>query len=58
MSYIYIYRIYKIMQLISNFLYKKKMFPSMQIHVHYVNLMKQQFISKFQKHEILNQKSP
>jgi len=46
------------MQLISNFLYKKNMFPSMQIHVHYVNLMKQQFISKFQKHEILNQKSP
>jgi hypothetical protein len=30
---------YKTMQLILNFLYKKKIFPFMQIHVHWVNLM-------------------
>jgi hypothetical protein len=28
------------MQLISNFLYKKNMLPFMQLNVHYVNLMK------------------
>jgi hypothetical protein len=33
---------YKMMQLISNFLRKKKMLPFMQLHVHYVNLMKKQ----------------
>ncbi len=30
----------KMMQLISNFLHKKNMFPFMQLHVHYVNFMK------------------
>jgi len=33
------------------------MFPSMQVHVHWVNLMKKQIISKLQKLEILNQKA-
>jgi hypothetical protein len=42
-------RMYKMMQFISKFLYKKKMFPFMQLHVHYVNLMKKNHIkiSKF-----------
>jgi hypothetical protein len=31
---------HKIMQLILNFLYKKNMFPFMQLHVYYVNFMK------------------
>jgi hypothetical protein len=31
---------HKMMQLILNFLYKKHMFRFMQLHVHYVNLMK------------------
>jgi hypothetical protein len=44
------------MQLISNFLYRKTMFPFMQLHVHYVNLMKKQIICKFQSFEILKQR--
>jgi hypothetical protein len=32
------------------------MFPSMQVHVHWVNLMNKK-ISKFQRLEILNQKA-
>jgi hypothetical protein len=31
----------KMMQLVSMFLHKKNMFPFMQLHVHYVNLMKE-----------------
>jgi len=31
---------HKMMQLISNFLCKKNMFPFTQLHIHYVNLMK------------------
>jgi hypothetical protein len=42
------------MQLISNFLYKKNMFPLMQLHVLYVNFMK--ITWKFQSFEILTQK--
>jgi hypothetical protein len=33
---------YKIVQLISNFLYYKNLPPSMKIHVHWMNLMKNQ----------------
>jgi hypothetical protein len=43
------------MQLISNFLYKKPMLPFMQVHVHYVNLMKNKITWKFQNLEILKQ---
>jgi hypothetical protein len=32
------------------------MFPSMQIHVHWENLMKKLIISKFQRLQILNQR--
>jgi hypothetical protein len=40
---------HKMMQLISKFLYNKNMFPFMQLHVHYVNVMKKNHIkiSKF-----------
>jgi hypothetical protein len=40
--------IYIIIQLISNFLYNNNMPLSMKVHVHYMNLMKNQFIQKFQ----------
>jgi len=45
------------MQLMSNFLYKKNMLPFMQLHVHYVNLMKKKITWKFQNIEILKQKA-
>jgi hypothetical protein len=40
---------HKMTQLISKFLYKKNMFPFMQLHVYYANLMKKNHIknSKF-----------
>jgi hypothetical protein len=44
---------HKVIQLISNFLYNKNMPLSMKIHVHYMNLMKNQIIQKFQSLEIL-----
>jgi hypothetical protein len=34
---------YKIMQLISNVLYKKTMFLFIQVHVHWMNLMKKSY---------------
>ncbi len=43
---------HKVMQLISNFLYNKNMFLSMKVHVHWMNLMKNQIIQKFQSFEI------
>jgi len=43
------------MQIDSNFLYKKNMFSSKQIYVHWVNLMEKKIISKFQSLEILSQ---
>jgi hypothetical protein len=44
---------HKMMRLISNFLYKKIMFPFIQLYVHYVNFMKKNHmkISKFWKFE-------
>jgi hypothetical protein len=48
---------HKMMKLISNFLYKKKMLPFMQLHVHYVNLMKKKITWKFQNIENLKQKA-
>jgi DNA modification methylase len=47
---------HKMMQLISNVWCKKNMLPFMQIHVHYVNLMKKKITWKFQSFEILKQK--
>jgi hypothetical protein len=48
---------HKMMQLISKVLYKKNMFPFMQLHVHYVNLMKEKITWKFQNLEILKQRA-
>jgi len=47
---------HKIIQLISNFLYNKNMSPFMKVHVHYMNLMKNQIIQKFQNLQILKEK--
>jgi len=44
------------MQLISNFLYKKNMFPFMQLNVRYVNLMKKKITWKLKSLKILKQK--
>jgi hypothetical protein len=44
---------HKVIQLISNFLYNKNIPPSMKVHVHWMNLMKNQIIQKFQNLEIL-----
>jgi len=46
---------HKVIKLISNFLYNKNMPPSMKVHVHYMNLMKNQIIQKFQSLEILKE---
>jgi hypothetical protein len=43
------------MQIDFKLLYKKNMFCLKQVCVHWVNLMKKQIISKFQRLEILNQ---
>jgi hypothetical protein len=48
---------HKVIQLISNFSYKKNMPPSMKVHVHYMNLMKNQIIQKFQSLQIFQKKS-
>jgi VanZ family protein len=49
---------HKMIQLISNFLYNKNMPPSMKIHVHWMNLMKNQIIQKFQNLDILKERAP
>jgi hypothetical protein len=38
---------HKMMQLNSDSFYKKKMFPFMQLHVHYVNLMEKKSHANF-----------
>jgi hypothetical protein len=48
---------HKVIQLISNFLNNKNMLPSMKIHVHWMNLMKNQIIQKFQSLEILKERA-
>jgi len=47
---------HKVIHLISNFLYNKNMPPSMKIHVHWMNLMKNQIKQKFQSLEILKER--
>jgi hypothetical protein len=47
---------HKAMQLISNILYNKNMPPSMKVHVHWMNLMKNQIIQKLQNFERKNYK--
>jgi hypothetical protein len=46
---------HKVIQLISKHLYNKSMPPSMKVHVHWMNLMKNQIIQKFQNLEILKE---
>jgi len=48
---------YKIIHLISNFLYNKNMSPFMKIHVHLINLMKNQIIQRFHSLEIFKKKT-
>jgi hypothetical protein len=43
---------HKVMQLISNFLYNKNMSLSMKVHVHSMDLMKNQIIQKSQSFEM------
>jgi len=47
---------HKVIQSISNFLYNKNMPPFMEIHVHWMNLMKNQVIQKCQSHDILKER--
>ncbi len=47
---------HKVIRLISNFLHNKNMPPSMKVHVHWMNLMKNQIKQKFQSLEILKEK--
>ncbi len=47
---------HKIIEFISNFLNKENMPPFMKVHVHWMNLMKNQIIQKFQSFEILKEK--
>jgi hypothetical protein len=42
----------KVIQLFLNFLYNKNISPSMKVHVHWVNLMKNQIIQQFQSFEV------
>jgi len=46
-----------IIQLISNFMYNKNLSHFMKIHVHWMNLMKNQIIQKFQSLGILKDKA-
>jgi len=48
---------HKVIQLISNFLYNKNMPPLMKVHVHWMNLMKNQIIQKCQNLEILKERA-
>jgi len=48
---------HKVIQLISNFLYNKNMPPSMKVHVHWMNLMKNKIKQKFQNLEILKERA-
>jgi len=48
---------HKVIQLISNFLYDKNMAPFMKVHVHWMNLMKNQIKQKFQNLEILKERA-
>jgi len=47
---------HKVIPLISNFLYNKNMPSFMKVHVHWMNLMKNQIIQKFQSFEILKER--
>jgi hypothetical protein len=48
---------HKVIGLISNFLSNKNMPSSMKVHVHWMNLMKNQIIQNFQSFEILKERT-
>ncbi len=48
---------YKVIQSISIFLYNKNIPPFMKVHVHWINLIKNQIIQKCQSLEILKEKA-
>jgi hypothetical protein len=48
---------HKVIQLISDFLCNKNMALFMKIHVHYMNLIKNQIIQKLRSFEILKEKA-
>jgi hypothetical protein len=48
---------HNVIQLISNFFYNKNMPPSMKVHVHWMKLMKNQIVQKFQSLKILKKKA-
>jgi len=48
---------HKIIQLTSKFVYNKNMPLCMKIHVHWINLMNNQIIQKFQSFKILKEKA-
>ncbi len=47
----------KVIQLISNFFYNKNIPPSMKVHVHWMNLMKNQIVQKFQSFKNLKKRA-
>jgi len=49
--------IHKVIQFITNFLYNKNVPHSMKVHVHWMNLMKNQIIQKFQSFKILKERT-
>jgi hypothetical protein len=48
---------HKIIQLISNFWYNKNMPPSMKVHVHWMNLIKNNYFIFFKNGEILKERA-
>jgi len=46
----------KIIQLIPFFFYNKNMPPSLKVHIHWMNLMKNQIIQEFQSLENLKER--
>jgi len=48
---------HKVIQLSSNFLYNKKMPPSIKVNVRWMNLMRNQIVQKFQNLEILQERA-
>jgi hypothetical protein len=48
---------HNVIQSISNFVYNKNMPPSMKVHVHWMNLMKNRIIQKCQNLQILKEKA-
>jgi hypothetical protein len=48
---------HKVIHFISNFLYNKNMTPSMKVHVHWMNLMKNRIKQEFQSLKMLKERA-